>query len=91
MGFLFNIEKENTFVNDFRVLLMNIPGMVFIYLLIFIGGIISYAAYADCDPWKMGILEKKEEIMPYFIVDRLNFIPGLPGIFVATIIGGALR
>lgn len=73
------------------MLIINIVGMVSIYLLIFIGGVILYSAYADCDPWSLGLLKKKEEILPHFMVDRLSFLVGLPGIFVATIVGGALR
>lgn len=60
-------------------------------LFIFGEGIVAYAAYDGCDPFARGVIEKKEEIIPYFVVDRLNFLIGLPGIFVATIIGGALR
>lgn len=74
-----------------RVLDHNMYGMFVIYFLIFTGGLIAYASYAGCDPMALGIIKRKEEIMTHFISDKLTFIPGLPGIFVATIIGGTLR
>lgn len=77
--------------SHFRVMHLTAYGMVVIYFLIFTSGVIAYSAFAGCDPSAQGILKKKDEIMPYFVTNRLNFVTGLPGIFVATIIGGALR
>ncbi|KAB7499757.1 Sodium-coupled monocarboxylate transporter 1, partial [Armadillidium nasatum] len=50
-----------------------------------------YATYAGCDPMALGKIKKKDEIMPYFVMDKLSLIPGLPGLFVAAIIGGILE
>ncbi|RXG73972.1 Sodium-coupled monocarboxylate transporter 1 [Armadillidium vulgare] len=73
-----------------RVLDYNIYGMFVIYFFIFTGGLIAYSSYAGCDPLALGIIKRKEEIMTHFIGDKLGFIPGLPGVFVAVIIGSAL-
>ncbi|KAL7630667.1 UNVERIFIED_CONTAM: hypothetical protein RMT77_019125 [Armadillidium vulgare] len=72
------------------VLRYNIYGMILIYFLIFTGGLVAYVTYMGCDPMALGLIKKKEEIMPFFILDKLGFIPGLPGIFVATLVGGAM-
>ncbi|RXG60461.1 Sodium-coupled monocarboxylate transporter 1 [Armadillidium vulgare] len=80
-----------TMKNAKSVLTYNIYGMILIYFLIFVGGLVAYATYQGCDPMALGIIEKKEEIMTFFLIDKLSFIPGLPGIFVATLIGGTLR
>ncbi|RXG58581.1 Sodium-coupled monocarboxylate transporter 2 [Armadillidium vulgare] len=73
-----------------RVISYNAFGIFFIYFLIFFAGLAAYANYAGCDPMALGIIKRKEEIIPYFVMDKLSFIPGLPGIFVATLIGGSL-
>ncbi|KAB7507143.1 Sodium-coupled monocarboxylate transporter 1 [Armadillidium nasatum] len=76
--------------DSYLILILNAIGMVVVYILIFGGGIIAYSIYDGCDPLDLGIIKKKEEILPYLVVDRLSYIKGLPGIFVATVIGGAL-
>ncbi|RXG53853.1 Sodium-coupled monocarboxylate transporter 2 [Armadillidium vulgare] len=74
-----------------RVISYNVFGIFFIYCLIFFAGLVAYANYAGCDPMALGIIKRKEQIIPYFVMDKLSFIPGLPGIFVATLVGGSLR
>ncbi|RXG72753.1 Sodium-coupled monocarboxylate transporter 2 [Armadillidium vulgare] len=73
-----------------RVISYNVFGIFFIYCLIFFAGLVAYANYAGCDPMALGIIKRKEQIIPYFVMDKLSFIPGLPGIFVATLVGGSL-
>ncbi|KAB7498864.1 Sodium-coupled monocarboxylate transporter 2, partial [Armadillidium nasatum] len=73
-----------------RVISYNVFGIVLIFSLIFPSGLVAYANYAGCDPMALGIIKRKEEIIPYFVMDKLSFIPGLPGIFVATLVGGSL-
>ncbi|RXG67087.1 hypothetical protein Avbf_13740 [Armadillidium vulgare] len=58
--------------------------------MVFFCGLVIYATYAGCDPMALGKIKKKDEIMPYFVMDKLSLIPGLPGLFVAAIIGAAL-
>ncbi|RXG70418.1 Sodium-coupled monocarboxylate transporter 2 [Armadillidium vulgare] len=64
--------------------------LFFMYLLIFSCGLVAYATYAGCNPMALGIIKKKEQIMPYFIMDKLGFIPGFPGLYFATLIAGSL-
>ncbi|KAL7645183.1 UNVERIFIED_CONTAM: hypothetical protein RMT77_003568 [Armadillidium vulgare] len=72
------------------VLKYNMYGQLFMYLLIFSCGLVAYATYAGCNPMALGIIKKKEQIMPYFIMDKLGFIPGFPGLYFATLIAGSL-
>ncbi|KAB7494174.1 Sodium-coupled monocarboxylate transporter 1 [Armadillidium nasatum] len=58
--------------------------------MVFFCGLVIYATYAGCDPMALRKIKKKDEIMPYFVMDKLSLIPGLPGLFVAAIIGAAL-
>ncbi|KAL7636005.1 UNVERIFIED_CONTAM: hypothetical protein RMT77_013823 [Armadillidium vulgare] len=72
-----------------RAISYNIFGIAFMYFLIFSCGVVAYSTYVGCDPMALGIIKKKEQIIPYFVMDKLNYI-GLPGIFVGTIIAGSM-
>ncbi|RXG58136.1 hypothetical protein Avbf_12694 [Armadillidium vulgare] len=80
-----------TFENARNVLKFNMIGKFAMSCLIFFCGLVIYATYAGCDPMTLGKIKKKDEIITYYVMDKLSLIPGLPGLFVATIIGAALR
>ncbi|KAL7643247.1 UNVERIFIED_CONTAM: hypothetical protein RMT77_006538 [Armadillidium vulgare] len=76
--------------NARRVLSYNIFGSLLLTSLLHFCGLVVYASYAGCDPMALGIIKRNAEIIPYFVIDKLSFIPGLTGIFIAAIIGGSL-
>ena len=53
-------------------------------------GLVIYANYANCDPIKSGLVFKKDQLMPLFVMDLLSDYPGFPGFFVAGCFSGAL-
>ncbi|XP_076030250.1 sodium-coupled monocarboxylate transporter 2-like isoform X2 [Oratosquilla oratoria] len=53
-------------------------------------GLLAYAIYADCDPLTAGLIEKKDEIMPFLILDKYGTGSGFVGLFVASVYGGVL-
>ena len=53
-------------------------------------GLVIYANYANCDPIKSGLVFKKDQLMPLFVMDLLSEYPGFPGFFVAGCFSGAL-
>lgn len=53
-------------------------------------GLVIYHQYETCDPLVSGRIEKVDQILPYFIVNVANKVPGLPGLFVAGIFSAAL-
>lgn len=57
----------------------------------FFSGLVAYAAYKDCDPLTSGRIKKPDQIMPFLVMDKLERLPGLPGLFVAGVYGGVLR
>lgn len=68
----------------------NIPFVTFLFSLSWLVGMGIYATYFNCDPYKAGYIEKTDEILPYFIMERLTYIPGFLGLFMATLFNGSL-
>uniref|UniRef100_A0A6A7G1E6 Sodium-coupled monocarboxylate transporter 1-like n=2 Tax=Hirondellea gigas TaxID=1518452 RepID=A0A6A7G1E6_9CRUS len=73
-----------------RVLFYNIIGMTGFLLMVFVMGLCIYSVYAGCDPYARGHIFSKDQIAVYFVKDKLSHLPGVPGIFVATLLSAAL-
>lgn len=73
-----------------RVLYMNIVGMIVLCGLLYFSGLCAFATYHGCDPLTRGLISTKDQIMPYFVMDKMGFLYGMPGLFVATLFSGAL-
>ncbi|XP_050302091.1 sodium-coupled monocarboxylate transporter 1-like [Anthonomus grandis grandis] len=53
-------------------------------------GLVIYAYYHKCDPVTRGWIHKSDQLLPYFIMDTVGNIPGLPGMFVSGVFSAAL-
>ncbi|XP_066255129.1 sodium-coupled monocarboxylate transporter 1-like [Euwallacea similis] len=53
-------------------------------------GLVIYAFYHKCDPVTRGSIHKSDQLLPYFIMDTVEDIPGLPGMFVSGVFSAAL-
>ena len=53
-------------------------------------GIVIFAKYAGCDPIQLKLIEKTDQLVPYFIMNTMATMPGLPGFFVASVFSGSL-
>ncbi|ROT64213.1 putative sodium-coupled monocarboxylate transporter 1 isoform X1 [Penaeus vannamei] len=53
-------------------------------------GIAVYAVYASCDPMATGEISKPDEIVPHYVIDRLSYLQGIPGLFIASLYAGGL-
>ncbi|UJR14173.1 hypothetical protein I4U23_001168 [Adineta vaga] len=73
-----------------QALFINAAGAAIVILLSAMIGIILYAYYADCDPYKAGYVTDIDQIFPYFVMEVLSDKPGLPGVFLACIFSGSL-
>ncbi|XP_026465203.1 sodium-coupled monocarboxylate transporter 1-like [Ctenocephalides felis] len=65
-------------------------GFFVIMSLNFYTGFIMYATYHDCDPMKIGIVNKADQLMPHFVSQTVGHIPGMPGVFIACVFSAAL-
>ncbi|XP_076059409.1 sodium-coupled monocarboxylate transporter 2-like [Oratosquilla oratoria] len=57
----------------------------------FFTGLVLLTVYKDCDPLAAGLIQKKDQILPFYVVERLRDFPGFAGLFVACLFSGALR
>jgi sodium-dependent multivitamin transporter 6 len=73
-----------------QALFINAVCAVFIILSCGLIGIIIYAYYADCDPFTAKYISTIDQIFPYFVMEVLSNIPGLPGVFLACTFSGSL-
>ncbi|KAL3275705.1 hypothetical protein HHI36_020454 [Cryptolaemus montrouzieri] len=53
-------------------------------------GLTMYAVYAGCDPFTTKQVDKNDQLVPYFIMDVGNNVPGLSGLFFAGVFCAAL-
>ncbi|XP_070536578.1 sodium-coupled monocarboxylate transporter 2-like [Ptychodera flava] len=55
-----------------------------------LSGVVVFAVYAYCDPLRKGFISKPDQLLPYFVVENLGNVPGLPGLFIASTFSAAL-
>jgi len=82
------------FVNDvlaFRTLLLSVPVITILFNMCWVAGMAIFATYADCDPLTMGYTSKIDEIVPFFVEDKFNYLPGMLGIFMASLFNGSFK
>lgn len=53
-------------------------------------GIVMYAFYADCDPLKSQRIQKKDQLIPLFIVDLVGSVPGMAGVLISCAFSASL-
>ncbi|KAG7174775.1 Sodium-coupled monocarboxylate transporter 1-like 5 [Homarus americanus] len=73
-----------------RLCIIFVAGSAVLWSLFFTSGLVAYATYSQCDPLTAGYIEKPDQIIPYLVMDKLNYLPGVAGLFVAAVYGGLL-
>lgn len=73
-----------------KAMASSVVALIFIKCMCAFGGLIIYTKYQDCDPLLSGKIRKLDQILPYFIMDVTENVPGLPGLFIAGIFSAAL-
>lgn len=74
-----------------RAVYLNVPFLIIMNVLASLVGLVIYAYYSDikCDPLKSKAIGNANQLVPYYVVDVINF-PGVPGAFLAVLFSGAL-
>lgn len=73
-----------------KTLMCNIPVITVLFSLSWVVGMVVYAVYASCDPLTADYIDKYDEILPFFVEDRFSYLPGILGLFMASLFNGAL-
>ncbi|TSN30257.1 Sodium-dependent multivitamin transporter [Bagarius yarrelli] len=53
-------------------------------------GLVMFARYGEDSPLDKGYVQTNDQMVLYFVMDVLQDLPGLPGLFVACLFSGAL-
>ncbi|KAL6430743.1 hypothetical protein ACFW04_006944 [Cataglyphis niger] len=65
-------------------------GMIVIYSVNFLTGMVLYSTYKDCDPLTAGHISDQDQILPLYVINILGSFRGMPGFFVAGIFAASL-
>ncbi|KAL4235718.1 Sodium-coupled monocarboxylate transporter 1 [Mactra antiquata] len=69
---------------------LNFPGLVLIVTLTVFIGIVMFAFYSECHPVAAGLITRNDQLLPLFVMDILGRVPGLAGVFIASVFSGGL-
>ncbi|XP_055850583.1 sodium-coupled monocarboxylate transporter 2-like [Episyrphus balteatus] len=53
-------------------------------------GVLMFSNYFDCDPITVGIVEKPDKMMPFYVQDIVGHLKGMPGVFISCVFSAAL-
>jgi len=73
-----------------RALWLNIPGLFLVVTICVLDGMVIFATYADCDLREQRKITRGDQVLPYFVINKLGHLKGLPGMFTACLYGAAL-
>ncbi|XP_059218374.1 sodium-coupled monocarboxylate transporter 1 isoform X6 [Stomoxys calcitrans] len=65
-------------------------GIVLINVLCMYNGLLIFANYYDCDPLSTKLAKAKDQMVPLMVMETLQFLPGMAGLFVAGVFSAAL-
>lgn len=54
-------------------------------------GLLIYATYHDCDPVSTQQIGKSDQLLPFYVINIAENLPGLPGMFISGVFSAALR
>lgn len=74
-----------------RALGLAIVGIMTIMASSMFTGLVMFAKYYKCDPLQRGSITNHDQLVPIFVMEEANFIPGLAGLFISGIFSAALR
>ncbi|KAK7797933.1 hypothetical protein U0070_000475 [Myodes glareolus] len=82
--------RNGSRLNVVDALYFNLLGLWLIAVCAVFCGLIMYVNFKDCDPWTSGAISAPDQLMPYFVMEIFDTMPGLPGLFVACAFSGTL-
>ncbi|KAI0234881.1 Sodium-coupled monocarboxylate transporter 1 [Lamellibrachia satsuma] len=68
---------------------LNLPGLIALLIVCSLCGFVVYAQYRDCDPLTRPNHIKKDQLLPLYVIEHLDY-PCIPGLFTASVFSGSL-
>ncbi|KAK9305561.1 hypothetical protein QLX08_003357 [Tetragonisca angustula] len=65
-------------------------GMIIIYTVNFLTGMVLYSKYKDCDPLLADYISGQDQLLPLYVMNFMGGLKGVPGFFVAGIFAASL-
>lgn len=65
-------------------------GLIGLFAVCVYMGLLCFATFYDCDPLTTKLAQKKDQIVPVFVMKMLGQYPGVPGLFVSGVFSAAL-
>ncbi|PSN51941.1 putative sodium-dependent multivitamin transporter [Blattella germanica] len=84
------VEFDKSLKKSQQALWISWPVLTVLSLSTSFSGLAIYSRYHKCDPKLSGRISAYDQLMPLYVVDSMNHIPGLSGLFVAGIFSGSL-
>ncbi|KAK3087770.1 hypothetical protein FSP39_010429 [Pinctada imbricata] len=76
--------------NSQRALYLSLPLTLILQTVVCLVGLVIYATYHACDPFLLNMVHARDQLLPFLVMDKLTFLPGLPGLFVACLFSASL-
>lgn len=80
----------SSYKNAAWALMLSAPILILFMSSLCITGLCLFYFYRNCDPVKEGRISLADQLVPLYVMDRFNNIPGLTGLFVAGIFAASL-
>ncbi|XP_046475986.1 sodium-coupled monocarboxylate transporter 1 [Neodiprion pinetum] len=65
-------------------------GLILIYTVNFLTGMTLYSVYKLCDPLQAGYITASDQLLPFYVMNFMGVLNGVPGFFVAGIFAASL-
>ena len=72
-------------------LAINAPLLIVVLLIPALCGVLIFSRFKDCDPVLAGNISKKDQLAIFYVMNNISEdLPGIPGLFMATLFAAAL-
>ncbi|XP_044267363.1 sodium-coupled monocarboxylate transporter 2-like [Tribolium madens] len=65
-------------------------GMILVKTASVLIGLVIYARYSICDPFETHKIIRKDQLLPFYVLDVAGKVPGLSGLFIAGVFSAGL-
>ncbi|XP_067914628.1 sodium-coupled monocarboxylate transporter 1-like isoform X2 [Heterodontus francisci] len=73
-----------------KAIFLNWLGMLGVTITACMCGLVMYAVYENCDPMEANRVSNNNQMTPLLVLEILSYVPGVPGLFVASAFSGTL-